>query len=109
MTKIYMIELHDFDRDEREGYFVDYTKAKACCEYNNAMYPSNYAEDGDDEFQWKIIEYSLDETDYTSMLKELKLRRCAYRQWELEHKKQSLLSELEIIQAKLNEINIELV
>ena len=66
MNKIYMVQLHDYDDVRIEGYFVDYEKAKKCCEYCNKVNPSDYADCG---CEWEIETYPLDTIDYDALLK----------------------------------------
>ena len=64
MNKIYMVELHDYDRNDSYGYFDSYNKAKECCDYLNKVRPSDYE---DCDCRWEIETYVLDIIDYVAL------------------------------------------
>ena len=105
MNTIYMVELHDYDRNEVDGYFTDYDKAKACCDFNNKRSPSEYEESG---FHWDIIEYNPNTTDYTVLLNKLEKIEKDCRQRELQREKQNILCKTQEFQARLTKIDSEL-
>ena len=92
--KIYMVELHDYDRDKAVGYFTEYKKAKSCCKYLNRAEPSEY------DFKWKVIDYNPDETDYDSLNKKLDEQKQLKHEEKLERIKQKELAELARLKAK---------
>jgi hypothetical protein len=93
--KIYIVELHDYDRDSSVGYFTDNTKAEHCCDYLNRTDPSDY-----DNFEWMVREYDLNETDYETMNKILDEKENLEIQNSLERIKQEELKELARLKAK---------
>jgi hypothetical protein len=94
--KIYIVELHDYDRSAYVGYFTDPQKAKQCCEYLNRTDPSQY----NDEYEWIVVEYTPNDIDYESKIKELdKAERIKYEN-RLERIKQEELTELARLKAK---------
>ena len=105
MSTIYMVELHDYDRNEVDGYLTDYDKAKACCDFNNKRSPSEYEESG---FHWDVIEYHPDTTDYIVLLNKLEQMEKEGRQRELQREKQNLLHKTQEFQARINKIDSEL-
>ena len=98
--KIYIVELHDYDRNESVGYFTDADQAQDCCRYQNIINPSEYS---DDNYKWEVVEYDLNTIDYGTLIKE-------YEAWEnriinetLERNKQEELAKLEELKAKYEE------
>ena len=108
MDTIYIVVLSDYDRHEIWGYFDDRDKANDCCEFLNRKYPSDYAEDDDDEFWWQVEEYGLDTTDYKTEIENFDQEQKEIRQQKLERERENALRDLEAIQARLNTINAEL-
>lgn len=92
MDTIYMVELHDYDRDESWGYFTDRDKANTCCEYFNRKYPSDYiGDDDEDKFMWKVVEYGLDTTDYETKMENFKQTEIELKRYKLEREKRRYL------------------
>ena len=94
MSKIYMVELIDRDRNDSFGYFDTYEKAKECCDYLNK------ARRSDCNWGWEIASYSLDPTDYAALLKAYEEeQKRKYEQWA-EGVRQHELAELARLKAK---------
>ena len=94
--KIYIVELHDYDRSDYVGYFTDPQKANYCCEYLNRTDPSQY----NDEYEWIVVEYTHNDIDYESKIEELdEVERIEY-ETRLERIKQEELAELARLKAK---------
>lgn len=94
--KIYLVELHDYDRDDSVGYFTELKKAELCREYLNRVEHSEYG------FDWFVSEYNLDETDYESLNKELDKQERFELENRLEKEKQDAIAEIERLKAKYN-------
>ena len=97
--KIYMVELHDYDRNEAVGYFTDRRKADACRDYLNSEDPSDY----NDTHEWHVVEYDLDETDYDALNKEIEDRERNEFETRMERIKQEELAKLEELKSKYEE------
>lgn len=108
MDTIYIVVLSDYDRHEIWGYFDDRDKANDCCEFLNKRYPSDYADDNDDEFKWQVEEYGLDTTDYKTEIENFDQQQKDIRQQKLEREREDILRALESVQARLDAINTEL-
>ena len=93
--KVYIVELHDYDRNSSIGYFTDYKKAECCCEYLNRIEHSEY-----ENFDWYIQPYDLDEIDYESLNKELDEQERLEFESRLERERQEELAELARLKAK---------
>lgn len=102
MTSIYIVSLYDYDCNKSVGYFIDYKKAKDCCDYLNRVEPSDYRDDG---YEWQIITFGLNTDDYTSMLKELNNAEKLEFENELELVRQEELKELHRLKAKYENTN----
>lgn len=94
--KIYLVSLHDYDRYNSVGYFTELKKAELCCEYLNRVERSEYG------FDWFVLEYNLDETDYESLNKELDKQERLELENRLEKEKQDAIAEIERLKAKYN-------
>lgn len=94
--KIYIVELHDYDRNDSVGYFTDRNKAEKCCIYLNMTDPSDY----NDHFEWTIAEFDLNEIDYESQIKEIEEQERIEFETRMERIKQEELAKLAELKAK---------
>lgn len=95
--KIYMVEYEDYDGSDSIGYFLDESKAKECRTYLNRTRPSYYNKTGE---TWDIEEYDIDNTDYSSLNKELDEREKIESEARLEIEKQTAIAEIERLKRK---------
>lgn len=100
IMKIYMVELHDYDRNESVGYFTDADQAQDCCRYQNIINPSEYS---DDNYKWEVVEYDLNTIDYGTLIKEHEAWENRIINETLERIKQEELAKLEELKAKYEE------
>jgi hypothetical protein len=97
---IYIVALHDYDRDDTVGYFTDIEKANECCEYLNKVETSYYADVG---CKWRVVTYHPHKTNYNAWLKKLKREEAIKRQKEAEKSLQIDLKMFERFKEKFGE------